>query len=298
MSDRLKILRKAAFPDIVLAAQPILSCLDYIPDGADGCRGGFSHYVYQYVHDHGLTDNTCSMYQARGWTNGLNCTAESICQNCSPVPSIEHGTCFPTPSYDKWYVTGYETINGTEKMINALQDGPITCAINAGPIENFNGKTIFAGNITTNPKDLDHEISIVGYGTEGGVDYWHVRNSWGTSWGDNGFFKVERNHNYIGIELECAYANMSDTPVRHNIKTEEEPVENKPFLLPINDVEDLDLPKEKSNPPCRTPTTDWGPEGPLVINNRPHLEFTPEDLPESWFWGNITGVNYLSSLRN
>lgn len=239
------------------------------------------------------------MYQARGWTNGLNCTAESICQNCAPIPSIEHGTCFATPSYDKWMVTGYETINGTEAMINALQDGPITCAINANAAGFEGGLWAAAGQVwanatTTNADDLDHEISIVGYSTMAGVDYWHVRNSWGTSWGDNGFFMVERDHNYIGIELECSYANMSATPVHVTTEPEIE-LENKPFLLPINGVEDLDVPK---NPPCRIPVNDWGEEGPKILTNFPHLEFTPEDLPDSWFWGDINGVNFLSSLRN
>jgi cathepsin X len=57
---------------------------------------------------------------------------------------------------------------------------------------NFVGTGIYAANPTTDPDTLDHEISVVGYGTENGVNYWYVRNSWGTFWGDNGFIKVER----------------------------------------------------------------------------------------------------------
>lgn len=296
MSDRLKILRKAAFPDIVLAAQPILSCLQN-PVNATGCDGGTSITVYNYVMENGLTDNTCSMYQARGWTNGLNCTAESICMNCDPKPSIQHGTCFPVQNYDKWMVTGGETIATPTEMINALQDGPITCAIDAMAPDflTFNAQTIWRNTTVTDPDDLDHEISVVGYGTENGVDYWHVRNSWGTSWGDNGFFKVERGHNYLGIELECSYANMSATAV--HVTSDVEPVLEleKPFLEPINNVEDLDKPKST---PCRTPTTTFGEKGPVMTGPRPHEEIAYEDLPESFFWGDVDGVNYLSSLRN
>ena len=40
--------------------------------------------------------------------------------------------------------------------------------------------------------DLDHGMQMVGYGTEGGVAYWLVRNSWGTGWGDQGYIKIQR----------------------------------------------------------------------------------------------------------
>jgi C1A family cysteine protease len=39
---------------------------------------------------------------------------------------------------------------------------------------------------------LDHAVEIIGYGTDNGIDYWNVRNSWGTTWGDKGYVKIAR----------------------------------------------------------------------------------------------------------
>ena len=59
----------------------------------------------------------------------------------------------------------------------------------------------------TKPTEVNHAVLATGYGTDPktGEDYWIVKNSWSTTWGTNGYFRIERGTNMCGIAQCNAY---------------------------------------------------------------------------------------------
>lgn len=95
-------------------------------------------------------------------------------------------------------------------MMNEIyQRGPIACAV-ADPDSLIDYKSGIYYDDTGKVSE-DHEISVVGWGEENGIKYWRVRNSWGSHWGEDGFFRVVRGINNIGIEQDCSWAVPKDT---------------------------------------------------------------------------------------
>lgn len=109
-----------------------------------------------------------------------------------PVPEVDGDltNCGPV-AHKKYYVSEYYNVRGVEQMKSELvQHGPIGCGIHV--TDAF--VTDYKGGIYSEKVRfplLNHEISVVGYGvTEEGQEYWVGRNSWGTYWGEMGFFRM------------------------------------------------------------------------------------------------------------
>merc|ERR1719512_415684 len=69
-------------------------------------------------------------------------------------------------------------------------------------------KGVFDGCSTT---QINHAVTVVGYGTESGKPYWLVKNSWGDNWGDGGYIKIARGKSECGIGGNCALVECSKT---------------------------------------------------------------------------------------
>ncbi|KRW99273.1 hypothetical protein PPERSA_08399 [Pseudocohnilembus persalinus] len=78
LSDRIKIKRKAAWPDIVIGVQQLLSC----QTKSLGCEGGDDLDAYSYIYENEIPDQTCSIYQGSSWLQGVTCTDFNKCGTC------------------------------------------------------------------------------------------------------------------------------------------------------------------------------------------------------------------------
>ncbi|KAI3923683.1 hypothetical protein MKW98_011313 [Papaver atlanticum] len=107
-------------------------------------------------------------------------------------------------------INGYEDVpaNNEASLLKAVSKQPVSVAIDAsGQDFQFYSSGVFTGTCGT---DLDHGVTAVGYGTDSdGTKYWLVKNSWGTSWGEDGYIRMQRdvdaNEGLCGIAMEASY---------------------------------------------------------------------------------------------
>eukprot|EP01133_Synstelium_polycarpum_P012966 gene12966-15237_t len=197
LSDRIKIGRNAVFPEIDLAPQVLLNCMGT----NNSCDGGDPTQAYEFMFNKGIPDETCAPYEAID----LECSAENICKNCAYDLSSPTAKCGPQPTYTTYFVEEHGLVNGSDAMMAEIYArGPIACGISV--TSQFLAYTSGVFTDPTGAGEIDHEISVAGWGTENGVDYWIVRNSWGSYWGELGWVKMQRGINLLQIESDCDWA--------------------------------------------------------------------------------------------
>jgi len=87
--------------------------------------------------------------------------------------------------------------------------GPISVVIDSRQLKFKFYKTGVYYNENCSSLNVNHAVLVVGYGTENGEDYWLVKNSWNTSWGEDGYIKMARNRdNMCGIATTAVYATV------------------------------------------------------------------------------------------
>ncbi|CAM8929547.1 unnamed protein product [Rhodiola kirilowii] len=153
-----------------------------------GCNGGLMDYAFDFIINNGGID-----------------TEEDY-----PYKATD-GTCDPNrKNAHVVTIDGYEDVpeNDESALKKAVANQPVSVAIEAGGRAfQLYQSGVFTGLCGT---QLDHGVVAVGYGTENGTDYWIVRNSWGSNWGENGYIRLERNvanstTGKCGIAIEPSY---------------------------------------------------------------------------------------------
>lgn len=117
------------------------------------------------------------------------------------------GTCKFDASKAIGQVSGYiEISRGSESDLAAKisQYGPACIAIDASHYSFQLYSSGIYDESSCSSYSLDHGVGCVGYGSENGTAYWIVRNSWGTSWGEQGYIRMRKDHNN-----QCGVATMS-----------------------------------------------------------------------------------------
>lgn len=203
IADRFNILNNAmASSPIGLDAQVVVNC-----QAGGSCDGGNPAQVYKYAHDYGLAHSSCEQYTAYN-LQGRMCEAIDICRDCQGPPPAEGddglNNC-EAVSHPVYYISEYYNLRGVDQMKAELfQNGPISCGIHAtDEFEQYDGTYIYSQKVRF--PLINHEISVVGYGVDEktGEEYWIGRNSWGTYWGDYGFFYMAMYEDNLAINTDC-----------------------------------------------------------------------------------------------
>merc|ERR1712083_1185974 len=130
----------------------------------------------------------------------------AICTESSYPYKGRGGTCEAascTVGIPNGDVKGYKDVSSDSEqaLMSAVQQQPVSIAIEADK------SGILSSNCGSN---LDHGVLLVGYGTEDGKDYWKGKNSWGTTYGENGYVRLLRGKGGSG---ECGLLSQPSYPV-------------------------------------------------------------------------------------
>jgi len=175
-----------------LSEQQVLDCSEN-----NGCRGGLMTNVFEY-----LTAN---------YEQGL------AQEKDYPYISIygEDNSCYQlTKSGNETVrITSYEVFpKGDETYLTSrLIYGPIAVGVTVPPYMTRFYKSGILHCVSNRDEDIRHAVLLVGYGEENGQEYYILKNSWGNSWGENGYFRILRNK-----DNACAIASMASVPLIEN----------------------------------------------------------------------------------
>jgi len=185
----------------VLSTQQIISCdqTDY------GCNGGDPASALQYIEQAGGLD------VASDYTDTSHATGSTgKCKWDKQVAAKVTGWRYAIPLCD----SGDCSNQNEHKLAAALaKNGPLSICVNAQYWDSYESGVFNCGKHNQKCSgaayDLDHCVQLVGYDMSGSSPYWKVRNSWGTSWGEDGFIRLPFGKNACGVADEAYIINAT-----------------------------------------------------------------------------------------
>lgn len=156
----------------------------------NGCNGGLMDYAFSFIVKNG------GLHKEEDYPYIME---EGTCERRKDEPQVVT-------------ISGYKDVpmNSEESLLKALANQPISVAIEAsGRDFQFYKGGVFDGHCGS---ELDHGVAAVGYGSDKGLDYIIVKNSWGPKWGEKGYIRFKRNTGKA--EGLCGINKMASYPVK------------------------------------------------------------------------------------
>jgi C1A family cysteine protease len=176
--------------------QQLVDCDNYRNGGKDlGCKGGLMDNAFNWIGDNGglCSESDYPYFSGETKTNG---PCKTTCKNIKNSKITEFIDIIKSSD---------------DEMMKAISNQPVSIAIEADQREFQLYKSgVFSASCGVN---LDHGVLVVGYGNENNLDYYLVKNSWGTSWGDDGYIKLGRGKQYNNGDGQCGLLLQGSYPV-------------------------------------------------------------------------------------
>ena len=181
---------------VSFSEQQLVDCDSFRSGGKDhGCNGGLMDNAFTWIDKN---DGLCTEadYPYVSGTTKEKGECQKKCKNVAHSDIVAFVDVAPSSD---------------EAMMQALAKQPVSIAIEADQREFQLYKSgVFTGTCGTK---LDHGVLAVGYGTLDGKDYYKVKNSWATSWGDAGYILLGRGKEYNNGDGQCGMLLQASFPV-------------------------------------------------------------------------------------
>jgi C1A family cysteine protease len=148
---------------------------------SNGCKGGSFVSAFAWVHKHGIASESTYPY-----TSGH--PPLSVTDSCEASKESQ------AVATDGSSVA----VRGESALKSAVAKRPVSIGVDSTCLQSYHGGII---NDESCYKSLDHAVLAVGYGP----GYWRVKNSWGGSFGESGYFRVQSGKGILGIGKQGAY---------------------------------------------------------------------------------------------